>query len=263
VSLLEVYWRALGYLGAEKRKVFLICAANVALAMIAIAEPVLFGRVIDAISGKADVVPTSSAGSSCARRRKASQRRAQLPQCFRRTSATRSTTSPCCRATTASAMRPQRCAAMSRDLLKAQNPVLDWWALASALHRLASTISMMVVLLIGAYLVMRGELKVGNIDRLHRLRLAADFAARPDLGLREPDFRGARQADRVLQARGRLPLTAGAGRPARAGGVTGHIRFENVGFVPEQHAGRRGHFLRRAPARRSQSSARPAPARRR
>jgi ATP-binding cassette subfamily B protein len=50
-----------------------------------------------------------------------------------------------------------------RKLLSAQNPVLDWWALASALNRLSATISMMVVLVIGSYLVMRGELPVGSI----------------------------------------------------------------------------------------------------
>ena len=50
-----------------------------------------------------------------------------------------------------------------RALLTAQNPVLDWWALASAMHRLASTISMMVVLLIGALLVSLGELRIGDI----------------------------------------------------------------------------------------------------
>ena len=50
-----------------------------------------------------------------------------------------------------------------RSLLSAQNPVLDWWALASAMHRLASTISMMVVLMIGALLVSRGELRIGDI----------------------------------------------------------------------------------------------------
>ena len=41
--------------------------------------------------------------------------------------------------------------------------MLDWWALANALHRLSSTISMMVVLLIGAYLVTHGELRIGDI----------------------------------------------------------------------------------------------------
>ncbi|TIX35550.1 MAG: glucan ABC transporter ATP-binding protein/ permease, partial [Mesorhizobium sp.] len=46
-----------------------------------------------------------------------------------------------------------------KNLLDAQYPVLDWWALANALHRLSSTISMMVVLLIGSYLVMHGQLR--------------------------------------------------------------------------------------------------------
>src|SRR5690606_16002153 len=41
-------------------------------------------------------------------------------------------------------------------LIDAQFPVLNWWALASAMHRLSATISMMVVLAIGAMLVERG-----------------------------------------------------------------------------------------------------------
>ena len=48
-------------------------------------------------------------------------------------------------------------------LIGAQYPVLDWWALASALQRLSSTISMMVVLIIGALLVSRGELRIGDV----------------------------------------------------------------------------------------------------
>ena len=46
-------------------------------------------------------------------------------------SATASATSPCCRATTASPRRRGRCGSITRDLIAAQNPVLDWWALAS------------------------------------------------------------------------------------------------------------------------------------
>src|SRR5690606_14204144 len=49
------------------------------------------------------------------------------------------------------------------DLLDAQFPVLNWWALASALHRLSATISMMVVLVIGAMLVEGGHLRIGDI----------------------------------------------------------------------------------------------------
>ncbi|SIR40712.1 ATP-binding cassette, subfamily B [Rhizobium sp. RU20A] len=48
-------------------------------------------------------------------------------------------------------------------LISAQFPVLDWWALASALNRIASTISMMVILIIGTFLVQRGEIGVGEV----------------------------------------------------------------------------------------------------
>ncbi len=49
------------------------------------------------------------------------------------------------------------------DLLKAQFPVLDWWALAGALNRMAATISMMLILVIGTAMVGEGRLSVGNI----------------------------------------------------------------------------------------------------
>lgn len=48
-------------------------------------------------------------------------------------------------------------------LLSAQYPVLDWWAFASALNRTASTLSMMVILIIGTILVKSGELRVGDV----------------------------------------------------------------------------------------------------
>ena len=49
------------------------------------------------------------------------------------------------------------------ELIGAQFPVLNWWAVASALQRLSATISMMVVLVIGAILVQRGHLRIGDI----------------------------------------------------------------------------------------------------
>jgi glucan exporter ATP-binding protein len=64
VSLLEVYWRALRYLAADGKKVGLICAANVVLAVVTIAEPILFGRIIDAIAGKTEVIPTMALWAS-------------------------------------------------------------------------------------------------------------------------------------------------------------------------------------------------------
>ncbi|MET3590078.1 ATP-binding cassette subfamily B protein [Bartonella silvatica] len=51
----------------------------------------------------------------------------------------------------------------TNDLIKAQNPVLNWWALASGLNRMASTISIVCVLLLGAFFVARNQLRVGEV----------------------------------------------------------------------------------------------------
>jgi len=340
--LLEVYWRALGYLGAEKRKVLLICAANIALAGVTIAEPVLFGRVIDAISSKTDVVPTLALWAGLglfniiafvlvargADRLAHTRRGAVLCESFERVIAmplswhqergTSNALHTLLRAvetlfglwlefmrthlSTAVAMILLVPTALAldvrmslvllglglayvaigrlvmrktkegqasvernyhnvfahvtdsvnnvsvlqsynrvghetealrnyvRDLLKAQYPVLDWWALASALHRLASTISMMVVLLIGAYLVTRGELRVGNVIAF--TGFASLLIARLD--------QISAFVNQIFEARVRLvefyKIEAASADTKEPDGlreldnVTGHIRFENVGF---------------------------------
>jgi ATP-binding cassette, subfamily B, beta-glucan exporter len=57
MSLLRLYTRVLDMLGKEARLAWILAAANLLLAMSQFAEPVLFGRIVDALSGK-------SAGSS-------------------------------------------------------------------------------------------------------------------------------------------------------------------------------------------------------
>jgi ABC-type multidrug transport system fused ATPase/permease subunit len=52
VSLFKVYARALKYLGAYRYRVWMVIFANIALAMTTIYEPVLFGRIFDAIARK-------------------------------------------------------------------------------------------------------------------------------------------------------------------------------------------------------------------
>jgi ATP-binding cassette subfamily B protein len=109
--------------------------------------------------------------------------------------------------------------------------VLDWWALASALNRLASTISMMVVLLIGALLVSRGELRIGDIVAftgfatllISRLDQISGFA------------------NQIFEARARLEafyeIEAASAHAVEPEGtedledVRGHVRFEGVDFI--------------------------------
>src|SRR5580693_4170370 len=51
MSFVRIYLRVLGLLRAESRLAVTLAAANIALAAAQFAEPVLFGRIVDALSG--------------------------------------------------------------------------------------------------------------------------------------------------------------------------------------------------------------------
>ncbi len=51
MSFIRTYLRVLGLLGSEARLAIILAAANIALAVSQFVEPVLFGRIIDALSG--------------------------------------------------------------------------------------------------------------------------------------------------------------------------------------------------------------------
>ncbi|THV12014.1 glucan ABC transporter ATP-binding protein/ permease [Rhizobium rhizophilum] len=275
MTLLQVYFKALKYLASYKLRVSLVVAANIVLAVITILEPILFGRIVDAISEKRDAtgiliawgcfgVFNTVAYVLVARQadRLAHGRRADLltesfakiismPLSWHHQRGTSNALHTLLRAgetlfglwlefmrthlATAVALTLLLPTAFSMDvrlttvlvvlailyviigrtvmvktkegqasveghyhtvfshvsdsisnvsvlhsynrieaetralkeyttkLLSAQYPVLDWWALAGALNRIASTLSMLVILVIGTLLVQRGELKVGDI----------------------------------------------------------------------------------------------------
>ena len=342
MSLFQVYARALTYLAAYKVRVSAVVVANVVLAVITIAEPILFGRIIDAISSKGEVTPTllmwagfgvfnTIAFVLVAREadRLAHGRRASLiTEAFGRiismplswhsqrgTSNALHTLLRACetlfglwlefmrthlatfialvllvptafvmdyrlsivllvlgvlyvligkvvmnktRAGQASVEQHyhtvfshvsdsisnvsvlhsyNRIEAETRQLkqyadrlISAQYPVLDWWALASALNRMASTISMMVILVIGTVLVQRGELRVGEvvafigfanllIGRLDQMKAFATqiFEARAKL----EDFFVLEDSVREREE----PADAG-----EMGDVKGKVEFRNVHF---------------------------------
>ena len=342
MSLLEIYWRALRYLAADKRRVAFICGANVFLAMVTIAEPILFGRVIDAITEKREVVSTLALWASLgafnivayvlvargadriAHARRAGvlcesfERVITMPLSWHHQRGTSNSLHTLLRAVESlfslwlEFMRQHLSTAVAlvllvptaftldyrmslvlvvlgilyvaigrlvirktnegqraverhyhnvfehvtdsvsnvavlqsynrithetqalqnhvRELLKAQYPVLDWWALASALHRLASTISMMVVLMIGALLVSMGQLRVGDIIAF--TGFAALLISRLD--------QVSAFVNQIFDARVKLEdfyrlEDSAAERKEPAGlheldKVTGHVRFEDVGF---------------------------------
>nr|WP_302895270.1 glucan ABC transporter ATP-binding protein/ permease [Mesorhizobium sp. LMG 17147] len=339
---MQIYWRALGYLAADRKRVAFICGANVALAIIAILEPIMFGRVIDAISDRGSVFATLAMWAGLGAfniiafvlvargaDRFAHQRRSEvlcqsfervitMPLAWHHQRGTSNSLHTLLRAvetlfslwlefmrqhlSTAVALVLLVPTALSMDirmsmvllalgalyvgigrlvmrrtkegqaaverhyhkvfahvtdsvsnvavlqsynrighetealkryvknLLDAQNPVLDWWAMANALHRLSSTISMMVVLLIGAYLVTHGQLRIGDVIA---------FTGFATLLIARLDQMSA-FANQISEARAKLEefyhLEDSASDAAEPDGlrelvnVTGHVRFENVCF---------------------------------
>lgn len=342
MSLFQVYARALQYLGSSKIRVSLVVIANIVLAVITIAEPILFGRIIDAISSDGDVTPilimwggfgvfNTIAYVLVAREadRLAHGRRATLlteafgriismPLSWHHQRGTSNALHTLLRASetlfglwlefmrthlativalvllvpTAFSMdwrlssvlvvlsilywfigrmvmnrtkegqasveshyhtvfshvsdsisnvtvlhsynrieaETKALKGFTEKLLSAQYPVLDWWALASALNRMASTISMLVILIIGVVLVRAGEIRVGDviafigfanllIGRLDLLRQFATqiFEARSKL---EDFFRLEDSVKEREEPAGAGELTA----------VRGEVEFRDVSF---------------------------------
>ncbi len=343
MSLLQIYWRALKYLGANRFKVAVVVIANVVLAAVTIIEPILFGRIVDAISSNSPVTPillmwagfglfNTVAYVLVAREadRLAHGRRATLlteafgriismPLAWHHKRGTSNALHTLLRAAetlfglwlefmrthlaTAVAVALLIPTAVSMDwrlslvlfalsiiywfigrmvmkrtkegqasveshyhnvfshvsdsisnvsvvhsynrieqetralrdytknLLAAQYPVLDWWALAGALNRTASTVSMGIILVIGTALVQKGELKIGDviafigfanllIGRLDQLRQFATqiFEARAKLD----DFFVLEDSVEEREEPAGL---------AELGSVRGKVEFRNINFA--------------------------------
>ncbi|MGE0503504.1 MAG: glucan ABC transporter ATP-binding protein/ permease [Rhizobiaceae bacterium] len=342
MSLFEVYVRALRYLGMARARVALICAANVALALVTVIEPILFGRIIDAISDRTDFVPVLAlwAGFGAfsiiafvlvarGADRLAHEVRAtmladgfekvlSMPLSWHHKRGTSNALHMLLRAAETlfslwlEFMRQHLATAVSlvflvptalavdlrmsavllvlgasyvainrfvmrrtkdgqanverhyhrvfghvsdsvgnvavlqgygriaeetrslrnyaAELVAAQRPVLDWWALASAMQRLASTASMIIVLVIGALLVSRGELRIGDIVAftgfaallIGRLDQVTGFVNQVfDARARLEEFY------RLEDANAERAEPPHATEMARSGGS---VRFENVSF---------------------------------
>ena len=275
MTLLKLYWRSMTYLAAEKRATIIMCIASTLVALVTLAEPILFGRVIEAISERANVVTqlamwaalgifniiavvfVARGADRLAHRRRLSvltesyERIITMPLAWHQKRGTSHALHTLLRATDSlftlwleflrqhlttvvalTALIPlamqmdvrmslvlvvlgviyvmigqlvmrktkdgqtavekhhhrvfehvsdtisnvsvvqsfnritteaENLRQYAADLQKAQNPVLNWWALASGLNRMASTISMVIVLLLGAYFVTKGQLSVGEV----------------------------------------------------------------------------------------------------
>lgn len=343
MSLLHIYWRALKYLGANKLKVTMVVIANVVLAAVAIIEPILFGRIFDAISSNSPVTPILLAWAgfglfntiayvlvSREADRLAHGRRATLlteafgriismPLSWHHKRGTSNALHTLLRAAetlfglwlefmrthlaTAVAILLLIPTAISMDwrlslvlfalsivywfigrmvmkrtkegqasveshyhnvfshvsdsisnvsvvhsynrieqetralrdytknLLAAQYPVLDWWALAGALNRTASTVSMGIILVIGTMLVQNGELKIGDVIAfigfanllIGRLDLLRQFATQI--------FEARAKLDDFFVLEDSVEEREEPAGLAELGAVRGKVEFRNVNFA--------------------------------
>ncbi|MHC1549132.1 glucan ABC transporter ATP-binding protein/ permease [Phyllobacterium sp. K27] len=342
MSLLNIYWRSLQYLGAEKRATMFICIANIALAASMIVEPWLAGRVIQAIATKTAIIPplsqlaavglfhiganvlVSREADRLAHRRKLAvltesyNRVISMPLAWHHQRGTSNALHTLLRAVETlfglwlEFMRTHLATAVglvllfplalsqdwrltsvlvvlgvvymmvvrvvtsktkdgqaqverhhitafshvsdsmsnisvlqsynrveeetralqtyTKNLLDSQYPVLNWWALAAGINRMASTISMIVVLLLGSYFVMRDEMNVGQvvaftgfagllIGRLDQLSAFVNqiFAARAKL---EDFYAMEESAAYAVESKSAHDID----------NVTGDVEFENVSF---------------------------------
>jgi len=275
VSLLKIYWRAMEYLAVEKAATITMCVASVLVALVTLAEPILFGRVIQAISDRGDIfsplamwaalggfnivaaVFVARGADRLAHRRRLGvmidsyERLITMPLSWHQKRGTSNALHTLIRATDSLftlwlefmrqhlttivalatlipvamnmdmrmslvlivlgviyvmigqlvmrktkdgqtavekhhhklfehvsdtisnvsvvqsynriASETQSLRDYAKNLEKAQFPVLNWWALASGLNRMASTFSMVVVLVLGAYFVTKGQMRVGDV----------------------------------------------------------------------------------------------------
>jgi ATP-binding cassette subfamily B protein len=120
--------------------------------------------------------------------------------------------------------------ALMADLLRAQYPVLTWWAMLTVLTRTAATITMVAVFSIGAILAQRGEVTVGQIVAfvgfanllISKLDLLSGFVGR--IFLQAPTlanfFELLDTSGSTIEKPGAAPLE----------NVQGNIQFDNVTY---------------------------------
>jgi len=116
------------------------------------------------------------------------------------------------------------------DLLNAQYPVLTWWALGSALQRLAATLSMMIVLIIGALLVQRGEMRIGDIVAF--TGFAGLLIGRLDqvTGFFNEIFEARARLEPFFALKGAVSERADNNGSLNVERLKGHVSFDNVSF---------------------------------
>ena len=116
------------------------------------------------------------------------------------------------------------------SLLRAQMPVLSWWAIASVLTRAGTTLTMLVILVVGTYLKLIGLATVGQIVSfmsiagllINRLEQAVSFSNHL--------FRNAPKLADFFNVLDTVPAMRDRPNAVDPGRVRGHVEFHDVSF---------------------------------
>jgi ATP-binding cassette subfamily B protein len=116
------------------------------------------------------------------------------------------------------------------SLLRAQMPVLSWWAVASVLTRAGTTLTMLVILVVGTYLKLIGLATVGQIVSfmsiagllINRLEQAVSFSNHL--------FRNAPKLADFFNVLDTVPAMRDRPNAVDPGRVRGHVEFHDVSF---------------------------------
>lgn len=116
------------------------------------------------------------------------------------------------------------------SLLRAQMPVLSWWAVAAVLTRAATTLTLLVILLTGAYLKLVGLSSVGAIVSF--MAIAALLIARLEqmVGFANRLFTDKPRLDEFFEVLDTVPAVRDRPDAIDPGRLRGLVEFNNVSF---------------------------------
>ncbi len=116
------------------------------------------------------------------------------------------------------------------SLLRAQMPVLSWWAVAAVLTRAATTLTLLVILLVGTYLKLVGLASVGEIVSF--MSIAAMLITRLEqvVGFSNRLFTDAPRLSEFFAVLDTVPAVRDRPDAFDPGRVRGLVEFKNVSF---------------------------------
>jgi ATP-binding cassette subfamily B protein len=116
------------------------------------------------------------------------------------------------------------------QLLKAQIPVLSWWALASVATRTSATLTVTAIFLLGVWLHTRGLASIGDIVAFMGLATAVIGRLEQAVGFVNSLFMQAPKMREFFEILDTLPAVNDKPGALQAPRLSGHVAFENVTY---------------------------------